>query len=277
MVSGVSRKRPTASNRRRARQTEPEPLEVNVPVEEDDHVDTNNDYVDDDIGVENDDVDNDISVEADLMEDDVGVDDDNTELVPGAPEDSSLLISFRNHVAAAVWKKKVIVLWSALGRFTSSPNETKSRNRRTQPCWFDQPWILKHTVPIGGESRERVTEEMAEQSFLDLKPKLRKIREKLLLCNKWLIRFLMVGMKKMKLLLDFCLGPPASSLHLLSFTSLDKEPCPRGTRESKLVERKASRIGNNIQETQMGCIARVGLRFHFRSQPPMAGQSFTRV
>ncbi|CAL5397891.1 unnamed protein product [Camellia sinensis] len=96
---------------------------------------------------------------------------------------------------------------------------------------------------------------MAEQSFLDLKPKLRKIRETLL---------------------DFCLGPPASSLHLLSFTSLDKEPCPRGTRESKLVERKTSRIGNNIQETQMGCIARVGLRFHFRSQPPMVGQSFAR-
>ncbi|XP_028075132.1 protein MAIN-LIKE 1-like [Camellia sinensis] len=106
MVSGVSRKRPTASNRRRARQTEPEPVEVNVPVEEDDHVDANNDYVDDDIGVEDDDVDNDIGVEGDLMEDDVGVDDDNTEPVPGAPEDPSLLISFRNHVAAAVWKKK---------------------------------------------------------------------------------------------------------------------------------------------------------------------------
>ncbi|XP_028066235.1 protein MAIN-LIKE 1-like [Camellia sinensis] len=106
MVSGVSRKRPTASNRRRARQTEPEPVEVNVPVEEDDHVDANNDYVDDDIGVEDDDIDNDISVEADLMEDDVGVDDDNTEPVPGAPEDPSLVISFRNHVAVVVWKKK---------------------------------------------------------------------------------------------------------------------------------------------------------------------------
>ncbi|THF94181.1 hypothetical protein TEA_004444 [Camellia sinensis var. sinensis] len=60
-----------ASNRRRARQTEPEPVEVNVPVEEDDHVDVNNDYVGDDIGVEDDDVDNDIVVEAGLMEDDV--------------------------------------------------------------------------------------------------------------------------------------------------------------------------------------------------------------
>ncbi|XP_028105765.1 protein MAIN-LIKE 1-like, partial [Camellia sinensis] len=106
MVSGVSRKGSIASNRRRARQTEPEPVEVNVPMEEDDHVDANNDYVDDDIGVEDDDVDNDIVVEADLMEDDVGVDDDNTEPVPGAPEDPSLLISFRNHVAVAVWKKK---------------------------------------------------------------------------------------------------------------------------------------------------------------------------
>ncbi|XP_028054145.1 protein MAIN-LIKE 1-like [Camellia sinensis] len=106
MVSGVSCKRPTASNKRRAKQTEPEPMEVNVPVEEDDHVDANNDYVDDDIGVEDDDVDNDIGVEADLMEDDVGVVDDNIEPVPGAPEDPSLLISFRNHVAAAVWKKK---------------------------------------------------------------------------------------------------------------------------------------------------------------------------
>ncbi|XP_028125315.1 protein MAIN-LIKE 2-like [Camellia sinensis] len=66
----------------------------------------NNDYVDDDIGVEDDDVDNDIGVEADLMEDDVSVDDDNTELVPSAPKDPSLLISFRNHVAAVVWKKK---------------------------------------------------------------------------------------------------------------------------------------------------------------------------
>ncbi|XP_028060526.1 protein MAIN-LIKE 1-like [Camellia sinensis] len=106
MVSGVSRKRPMASNRRRARQIEPEPVEVNVPVEEDDHVDANNDYVDDDIGVEDDDVDNDIGVEANLMEDDVGVNDDNTEPVPGAPEDPSLLISFCNHVAAVVWKKK---------------------------------------------------------------------------------------------------------------------------------------------------------------------------
>ncbi|XP_028091031.1 protein MAIN-LIKE 1-like [Camellia sinensis] len=106
MVSGVSRKRPTTSNRRCARQTEPEPVEVNVPVEDDDHMDANNDYVDDDIGVEDDDVDNDIGEEADLMEDDVGVDDDNTEPVPGAPENPSLLISFRNHVAAAVWKKK---------------------------------------------------------------------------------------------------------------------------------------------------------------------------
>ncbi|CAL5425473.1 unnamed protein product [Camellia sinensis] len=106
MVSGVSRKRPTASNRRRARQTEPEPVEVNVPMEEDDHMDANNDYVDDDIGVEDDDVDNDIGVESDLMEDDVGVDDDNTEPVSGAPEDPSLLISFRNHVTTAVWKKK---------------------------------------------------------------------------------------------------------------------------------------------------------------------------
>ena len=78
-------------------------------------------------------------------------------------------------------------------------------------------------------------------------------------------------------LLEFCLGPPASSLQLQSFTSLDKEPCPRGTRESKLVERKTSRIGNNIQETQMGCIAQVGWRFHFRSQPPIMGKSFTRV
>ncbi|XP_028119491.1 protein MAIN-LIKE 1-like [Camellia sinensis] len=106
MVSGVSRKRPTASNRRRGRQTEPEPVEVNAPVEEDDHVDANNDNVDDDIGLEDDDVNNDIGVEADLIEDDVGVDNDNTEPVPGAPEDPSLLISFRNHVAAAVWKKK---------------------------------------------------------------------------------------------------------------------------------------------------------------------------
>ncbi|CAL5428042.1 unnamed protein product [Camellia sinensis] len=106
MVSGVSRKRPTASNRRRAKQTEPKPMEVNVPTEKDDHVDVNNDYVDDDIGVEDDDVDNDIGVEADLMEDDVGVDDENIEPVPGAPEDPSLLISFRNHVAATVWKKK---------------------------------------------------------------------------------------------------------------------------------------------------------------------------
>ncbi|CAL5414210.1 unnamed protein product [Camellia sinensis] len=106
MVSGVSRKRPTASNRRRARKTEPEPVEVNVPVEEDDHVDANNDYVDDDIGVEDDDADNDISVEADLMEDDVGVDDDNTKPVPGAPEDPSLLIRFCNHVATAVREKK---------------------------------------------------------------------------------------------------------------------------------------------------------------------------
>ncbi|CAL5360616.1 unnamed protein product [Camellia sinensis] len=106
MVSGVSRKRPTTSNRRRGRQTEPEPVEMNAPVEEDDHVDANNDNVDDDIGVEDDDVDNDIGVEADLMEDDIGVDDDNTEPVPSAPEDPSLLISFCNHVAAAVWKKK---------------------------------------------------------------------------------------------------------------------------------------------------------------------------
>ncbi|XP_028090323.1 protein MAIN-LIKE 1-like [Camellia sinensis] len=45
--------------------------------------------------------------EADLMEDDVGVDDDNTEPVPGAPEDPSLLISFRNHVVASFWKKKL--------------------------------------------------------------------------------------------------------------------------------------------------------------------------
>ncbi|XP_028090313.1 protein MAIN-LIKE 1-like [Camellia sinensis] len=106
MVSGVSRKRPTASNRRHARQTEPEPVEVNVPVEEDDDMNVNNDYVDDDIGVENDDVDNDIGVEADLTKDDVSVDDDNTEPVPSALEDPSLLISFRNHVAAVVWKKK---------------------------------------------------------------------------------------------------------------------------------------------------------------------------
>ncbi|KAI8027205.1 hypothetical protein LOK49_LG02G01118 [Camellia lanceoleosa] len=108
MVSGVSRKRPIASNRRRARQTKSEALEVNVPVEEDDHVDVNNDYVDDDVSVEDDDVDNDIGVEADLIEDDVGVDDDNTEPVPGAQEDPSLLISFRNHVAAAIWKKKSV-------------------------------------------------------------------------------------------------------------------------------------------------------------------------
>ncbi|XP_028051669.1 protein MAIN-LIKE 1-like [Camellia sinensis] len=45
-------------------------------------------------------------LEADLMEDDVGMDDDNTKPVPGAPEDPSLLISFHNHVAAAVCKKK---------------------------------------------------------------------------------------------------------------------------------------------------------------------------
>ncbi|CAL5431489.1 unnamed protein product [Camellia sinensis] len=94
MVNGVSRKRRTASNRSCAKQTEPEALEVNVPMKEDDHVDVNNDYVDDDVGVEDDDVDNDISVEADLMEDDVGVDYDNTEPIPGAPEDPSLLISF---------------------------------------------------------------------------------------------------------------------------------------------------------------------------------------
>ncbi|XP_028077224.1 protein MAIN-LIKE 1-like [Camellia sinensis] len=106
MVSGVSRKRPTTSNRRCARQTKPEALEVNVSMGEDDHVNVNNDYVNDDIGVEDDDVDNDISVEADLMEDDIGVDDDNTEPIMGAPEDHSLLISFRNHVVAAVWKKK---------------------------------------------------------------------------------------------------------------------------------------------------------------------------
>ncbi|CAL5356458.1 protein MAIN-LIKE 1-like [Camellia sinensis] len=106
MVNDVSRKRPTTSNRRRARQTKPEPVEVNVPVEEDDQVDANNDYVDDDIGVEDDDVDNDIGVKADLMEDDVGVDDDNIEPVSGAPKDPLLLISFRNHVVAAVWKKK---------------------------------------------------------------------------------------------------------------------------------------------------------------------------
>ncbi|GMP92211.1 hypothetical protein CsSME_00042528 [Camellia sinensis var. sinensis] len=71
MVSGVSHKRPTASNRRCARQTEPKVLEVNVPVEKDDHVDVNNDYVDDDVGMEDDNVDNDIDVEADLMEDDI--------------------------------------------------------------------------------------------------------------------------------------------------------------------------------------------------------------
>ncbi|KAI8032779.1 Pentatricopeptide repeat-containing protein [Camellia lanceoleosa] len=106
--SGVSHKRPAASNRRRARQTEPEPVEVNVPVEEDDHVDANNDYVDDDIVVKDDDVDNDIGVGADLIEDDIGVDDNNTEPVPGAPEDPSLLISFRNHVVSAVWKKKTL-------------------------------------------------------------------------------------------------------------------------------------------------------------------------
>ncbi|GMP29375.1 hypothetical protein CsSME_00004507 [Camellia sinensis var. sinensis] len=92
--------------KRRARQTEPELVEVNVPVEDDDHMGANNDYVDDDIGVEDDDVDNDIGEEVDLMEDDVGVDDDNTEPVPGALENPSLLISFRNHVAAVVWKKK---------------------------------------------------------------------------------------------------------------------------------------------------------------------------
>ncbi|GMP24714.1 hypothetical protein CsSME_00001888 [Camellia sinensis var. sinensis] len=71
MVCGVSRKRPTASNRRCARQTEPEALEVNASVEEDDHGNANNDYVDDNVGVEDDNVDNDIGVEADLMEDDV--------------------------------------------------------------------------------------------------------------------------------------------------------------------------------------------------------------
>lgn len=76
--SGISRKRPTTSNKRHARQTELEALEVNVPVEKDDHVDVDNDYVDDDVSVEDDDVDNDIGVEADLMDDDVGVDDDNT-------------------------------------------------------------------------------------------------------------------------------------------------------------------------------------------------------
>ncbi|XP_028065353.1 protein MAIN-LIKE 1-like [Camellia sinensis] len=107
IVSGVSCKRPTASNRRCARKTEPEPVEVNVPIEKDDHVDVNNDYVDNDIGVEDDDVNNDISVEADLIEDDVGVDDDNTKPVPSAPEDPSLLISFHSHVVAAVWKKKL--------------------------------------------------------------------------------------------------------------------------------------------------------------------------
>ncbi|KAI8023100.1 hypothetical protein LOK49_LG03G02314 [Camellia lanceoleosa] len=40
---------------------------------------------------------------------------------------------------------------------------------------------------------------MAEESFLDLKPNFRKVREKLLFCNKWRIRFLMVGMSKKKL------------------------------------------------------------------------------
>ena len=107
MISGVSPKRPTASNRRHAKLTYPGALEVYVSVEEDDHVDANNDYVDDDIGVEDDDVNNDFGVEGDLMEDDIGVDDDNTELVPVAPEDPSLLISFCNHIHAAVWKKKV--------------------------------------------------------------------------------------------------------------------------------------------------------------------------
>ncbi|XP_028101835.1 protein MAIN-LIKE 1-like [Camellia sinensis] len=117
MVSGVSRKRPTASNRRRARQTEPEPVEVNVPVGEDGHVDANNDYADDVIGVEDDRVDNDIGIEADLMEDNVGVDNDNTEPVSNTPEEPSLLISFRNHVAAAVWKKKERGPLKCLNRF----------------------------------------------------------------------------------------------------------------------------------------------------------------
>ncbi|KAI8031805.1 hypothetical protein LOK49_LG01G00074 [Camellia lanceoleosa] len=109
LVSGVSRKRPKASNRRRARQTEPELVEVNAPVEEDDHMDVNNDYVDDDIGVEDDNVDNDIGVETNLMEDNIGVDDDNTKPIPGALEDPSLLISFHNHIATAIWKKKTHV------------------------------------------------------------------------------------------------------------------------------------------------------------------------
>ncbi|XP_028071598.1 uncharacterized protein LOC114273961 [Camellia sinensis] len=100
MVSGVSHKRPTTSNRRRARQVEPETLEVNVPGEEDDHVDVNNDYANDDVGVKDDDADNDVDIEADLMEDNVGVDDDNKEPVPGTTEEPSLLISFRNHVVA---------------------------------------------------------------------------------------------------------------------------------------------------------------------------------
>ncbi|CAL5340090.1 unnamed protein product [Camellia sinensis] len=99
---------------------------------------------------------------------------------------------------------------------------------------------------------------MAEQSFLDLKPKFRKIRmtkEKLLLCNKWRIRFLMVGMPKMKLV------------------KMVKKL--RGTRESKLVERTVG-FETTYEKTQMGCIAQVGLRFHFRSQPPIMGKSFTR-
>ncbi|CAL5381769.1 unnamed protein product [Camellia sinensis] len=99
MVSDVSRKRPTTSNRRRDRKTELETLEVNVLVKEDDYVDVNNDYVDDDVGVEDDDLDNDIGVEVDLMKDDVGVDDDNKEPVLGALMDPSLLISFRTRTS----------------------------------------------------------------------------------------------------------------------------------------------------------------------------------
>ncbi|KAI8019396.1 hypothetical protein LOK49_LG04G01942 [Camellia lanceoleosa] len=121
MVSGVSRKRSTASNKRRARQTEPEPVEVNVPVEEDDHVDANNDYVDDDIGVEDDDVDNDISfaklsMYANIwhleMDDDDVADVDQAEEVltgsfPGGPSDPSVLKSFKAHIATAIWKQNI--------------------------------------------------------------------------------------------------------------------------------------------------------------------------
>lgn len=52
---------------------------------------------------------------------DVGVDAEATEPFPGGPTDTSLLKSFKSHVAAAVWNNEVLLVWVPNSIFSNLP------------------------------------------------------------------------------------------------------------------------------------------------------------